>query len=44
MKWVAVRRRYNGGADRAATEACSRAAIAAEQGRTDAHCVTIRHG
>ena len=44
MKWVAVRRRYNGGADRAATEACSRAAFAAEQGRTDAHCVTIRHG
>ena len=44
VEWVAVRRRYNSGADRAATEACSRAAFAAEQGRTDPHCVTFRRG
>ena len=42
-RWLAVRRGYNAGADRAATEACRLAACAAEQGRTEAHCIVVRH-
>ena len=42
-RWAAVRRRFNAGADRAATEACERAALAADQGRMEAHCITVRH-
>ena len=43
VSWVAARRRFNAGADRAATEACELAAHAAEQGRLEAHCVMVRH-
>ena len=42
-RWAAVRRRFNAGVDRAATEACERAASAAEEGRMEAHCITVRH-
>ena len=41
-RWAAVRRRFNTGADRAVTEACERPACAAEQGRMEAHCITVR--
>ena len=42
-EWLAVRRRFNTAADAAATEACERAAQAAEAGRLDGLGITIRH-